>query len=217
MPRPFGRDPFTAMTVAMTLKNAAPRKENCAPRSLVGARKKSTSRFREKPTKTPSTKEKKKTMSALPTPLSSLVPTPQLSGEKAVVNSPDDFAASSLLLLRTSSMSSGGVGEKSGLFSSGSLSIGAGNDIERTTVAKKKPRTTMFRKKKENAIVKIQMKLSPVVTESPQSVPTIKTKFVVFLPLTALRAKRRADLGKLYDLRELLRRAKAVERMFSAA
>ena len=216
MPRPFGRDPFTAMTVAMTLKNAAPRKENCAPRSLVGARKKSTSRFREKPTTTPS-KEKKKTMSALPTPLSSLVPTPQLSGEKAVLNSPDDFAASSLLLLRTSSMSSGGVGEKSGLFSSGSLSIGAGNDIERTTVAKKKPRTTMFRKKKENAIVKIQMKLSPVVTESPQSVPTIKTKFVVFLPLTALRAKRRADLGKLYDLRELLRRAKAVERMFSAA
>lgn len=113
-------------------------------------------------------------------------------------------------------MSSGGVGEKSGLFSSGSLSIGAGNDIERTTVAEKKPRTTMFRKKKEDAIVKIQMKLSPVVTETPQCVPTIKTKFVVFLPLTALRAKRRADLGKLYDLRELLRRAKAVERMFSA-
>ena len=75
----------------------------------------------------------------------------------------------------------------------------------------------MFRKKKEDAIVKIQMKLSPVVTETPRCVPTIKTKFVVFLPLTALRAKRRADLGKLYDLRELLRRAKAVERMFSAA
>jgi hypothetical protein len=213
MPRPFGRDPFTAMTVAMTLKNAEPRKENCVPRSLVGARKKSSSHFREKPTKTPT----KKTMSALPTPLSSLVSAPQVSGEKAVLNSSDDFAASSLLLLRTSSMSSGGVGEKSGLFSSGSLSIGAGNDIERTTVAKKKPRTTMFRKKKEDAIVKIQMKLSPVVTESPQCVPSTKTKFVVFLPLTALRAKRRADLGKLYDLRELLRRANAVERTFSAA
>ena len=213
MPRPFGRDPFTAMTVAMTLNNAEPRKENCVPRSLLGARKKSSSHFREKPTKTP----KEETMSALPTPLSSLVPTPQLSGEKAVLNSSDDFAASSLLLLRTSSMSFGGVGEKSGLFSSGSLSIGAGNDIERTTVAKKKPRTTMFRKKKGDAIVKIQMRLSPVVTESPQCVPTTKTKFVVFLPLTALRGERRADLGKLYDLRELLRRAKAVERMFSAA
>lgn len=217
MPRPFGRDPFTAMTVAMTLKNAEPRKENCVPRSLLGARKKSSSHFREKPTKNPTKEKKKKTMSALPTPLSSLVPTPQLSGEKAVLNSSDDFAASSLLLLRTSSMSFGGVGEKSGLFSSGSLSIGAGNDIERTTVAKKKPRTTMFRKKKGDAIVKIQMRLSPVVTESPQCVPTTKTKFVVFLPLTALRGERRADLGKLYDLRKLLRRAKAVERMFSAA
>lgn len=205
------------MTVAMTLNNAEPRKENCVPRSLLGARKKSSSHFREKPTKNPTKEKKKKTMSALPTPLSSLVPTPQLSGEKAVLNSSDDFAASSLLLLRTSSMSFGGVGEKSGLFSSGSLSIGAGNDIERTTVAKKKPRTTMFRKKKGDAIVKIQMRLSPVVTESPQCVPTTKTKFVVFLPLTALRGERRADLGKLYDLRELLRRAKAVERMFSAA
>ena len=53
-----------------------------------------------------------------------------------------------------------------------------------------------------------------VLSTPPQQPKTRTTKIRVVLPLLALSAKRRADLGKVYDARELLKRVKAVEKMF---
>lgn len=53
-----------------------------------------------------------------------------------------------------------------------------------------------------------------VVLSTPPQQPKTRMKIRVVLPLLALSAKRRADLGKLYDARELLKRVKAVEKMF---
>ena len=53
-----------------------------------------------------------------------------------------------------------------------------------------------------------------VMLSTPPQQPKTRMKIRVVLPLLALSAKRRADLGKLYDACELLKRVKAVERMF---
>ena len=125
----------------------------------------------------------------------------------------DDIAATSLLLLRTSStttttttFSGGGFGEDGcGLVFSSlpSLSEGKlGGDGGGGGGAK------------DVKVDKTVASPARVMLSTPPQQPKTRMKIRVVLPLLALSAKRRADLGKLYDACELLKRVKAVERMF---
>ncbi|CAL6366878.1 unnamed protein product [Bathycoccus prasinos] len=108
----------------------------------------------------------------------------------------DDIAATSLLLLRTSStttttttFSGGGFGKLGG---DGGGGVGA----------------------KDVKVDKTVALPARVVLSTPPQQPKTRMKIRVVLPLLALSAKRRTDLGKLYDARELLKRVKAVQKMF---
>ncbi|CAL6364203.1 unnamed protein product [Bathycoccus prasinos] len=107
----------------------------------------------------------------------------------------DDIAATSLLLLRTSSttttttFSGGGFGKLGGDGGGG----GGAKDVK---------------------VDKTVALPARVVLSTPPQQPKTRMKIRVVLPLLALSAKRRTDLGKLYDARELLKRVKAVQKMF---
>ena len=210
MPRSIGRDPFTAMTTTMQLLNNK-RKENRAPSpsdTLCDDTKKK--------------KKKKKSFGPLVSPHVISQPgkpkrkkhTPSRRRRNTNNNNnntlTDDIAATSLLLLRTSStttttttFSGGGFGGEEGcglVFSSlPSLSEGKlGGDGGEEDVNVDKTVASPAR----------------VMLSTPPQQPKTRMKIRVVLPLLALSAKRRADLGKLYDACELLKRVKAVERMF---
>ena len=213
MPRSIGRDPFTAMTTTMQLLNNK-RKENRAPSpsdTLCVDTKK---------------KKKKKSFGPLVSPHVTSQPgkpkrkkhTPSRRRRNTNNNNnntlTDDIAATSLLLMRTSStttttttttttFSSGGFGGEEGcglVFSSlPSLSEGKlGGDGGEEDINVDKTVASPAR----------------VMLSTPPQQPKTRMKIRVVLPLLALSAKRRADLGKLYDACELLKRVKAVERMF---
>ena len=209
MPRSIGRDPFTAMTTTMQLLNNK-RKENRAPSPSD--------------TLCVDTKKKKKKKSF--GPLVSPHVTSQPGKPKRKKHTPsrrrrnnnnntltDHIAATSLLLLRTSStttttttFSGGGFGEEDcGLVFSSlpSLSEGkVGGDGGGGVGAK------------DVKVNKTVASPARVMLSTPPQQPKTRMKIRVVLPLLALSAKRRADLGKLYDACELLKRVKAVERMF---
>ena len=207
MPRSIGRDPFTAMTTTMQLVNKK-RKENRAPSPSD--------------TLCDDTKKKKKKKSLVSPNVSSQPGKPKRkkhtpSRRRRNTNNnnnntlTDDIAATSLLLLRTSStttttttFSGGGFGGEEGcglVFSSlPSLSEGKlGGDGGEEDV---------------NVDKTVASPARVMLSTPPQQPKTRTTKIRVILPLLALSAKRRADLGKLYDACELLKRVKAVERMF---
>ena len=208
MPRSIGRDPFTAMTTTMQLLNKK-RKENYAP---------SPSDTLCDDTK----KKKKKSFGPLVSPHVSSQPgkpkrkkhTPSRRRRNNNNNTlTDDIAATSLLLLRTSStttttttFSGGGFGEEDcGLVFSSlpSLSEGkVGGDGGGGVGAK------------DVKVNKTVASPARVMLSTPPQQPKTRMKIRVVLPLLALSVKRRADLGKLYDARELLKRVKAVEKMF---
>ena len=208
MPRSIGRDPFTAMTTTMQLLNNK-RKENRAP---------SPSDTLCDDTK----KKKKKSFGPLVSPHVISQPgkpkrkkhTPSRRRRNNNNNTlTDDIAATSLLLLRTSSttttttFSGGGFGGEEGcglVFSSlPSLSEGkVGGDGGGGVGAK------------DVKVNKTVASPARVMLSTPPQQPKTRMKIRVVLPLLALSAKRRADLGKLYDACELLKRVKAVERMF---
>ena len=216
MPRSIGRDPFTAMTTTMQLVNKK-RKENCAP--LLSSADTLCD------TTTTTTKKKKSLVSphviSQPGKPKRKKHTPSRRRRNTNNNNnnnntlTDDIAATPLLLLRTSSttttttttFSGGGFGEDGcGLVFSSlpSLSEGkVGGDGGGGVGAKD---------------VKVDKTVaSParvMLSTPPQQPKTRTTKMRVVLPLLALSAKRRADLGKLYDARELLKRVKAVAKMF---
>ena len=216
MPRSIGRDPFTAMTTTMQLLNNK-RKENRAP---------SPSDTVCDDTKTK--KKKKKSFGPLVSPHVISQPgkpkrkkhTPSRRRRNTNNNNnntlTDDIAATSLLLLRTSStttttttFSGGGFGGEEGcglVFSSlpslsegklGGDGGGGGGGAKDAKVDKT-----------------VASPARVMLSTPPQQPKTRTTKIRVILPLLALSAKRRADLGKLYDACELLKRVKAVERMF---
>ena len=220
MPRSIGRDPFTAMTITMQLVNKK-RKENCAP--LLS----SADTLCDTTTTTTTTKKKK----SLVSPHVSSQPgkpkrkkhTPSRRRRNTNNNDnnnnnnntlTDDIAATSLLLLRTSStttttttFSGGGFGgEEEGcglVFSSlPSLSEGkvGGNGGGGGA--------------KDVKVDKSVASPARAMLSTPPQQPKTRMKIRVVLPLLALSAKRRADLGKLYDARELLKRVKAVKKMF---
>ena len=218
MPRSIGRDPFTAMTTTMQLVNKK-RKENCAPLpSSVDTLCDTTT----------TTKKKKKSL--VSAHVNSQPGKPKrkkhtLSRRRRNTNNnnntlTDDIAATSLLLLRTSStttttttFSGGGFGEDGcGLVFSSLPSLsegklggdGGGREGGRGGV--------LGEDVKVDKTVVSPAKV--VLSTPPQQPKTRTTKIRVVLPLLALSAKRRADLGKLYDARELLKRVKAVEKMF---
>ena len=221
MPRSIGRDPFTAMTITMQLVNKK-RKENCAP--LLS----SADTLCDTTTTTTTTKKKK----SLVSPHVSSQPgkpkrkkhTPSRRRRNTNNNDnnnnnnntlTDDIAATSLLLLRTSStttttttFSGGGFGgEEEGcglVFSSlPSLSEGKlGGDGGGGGGAK------------DVKVDKSVASPARAMLSTPPQQPKTRMKIRVVLPLLALSAKRRADLGKLYDARELLKRVKAVKKMF---
>ena len=215
MPRSIGRDPFTAMTTTMQLLNNK-RKENRAPSPsdtlCVDTKKK---------------KKKKKSFGPLVSPHVILQPgkpkrkkhTPSRRRRNTNNNNnntlTDDIAATSLLLLRTSSttttttFSGGGFGGEEGcglVFSSlPSLSEGKlGGDGGGGGGGGAK----------DVKVDKTVASPARVMLSTPPQQPKTRMKIRVVLPLLALSAKRRADLGKLYDACELLKRVKAVERMF---
>ena len=209
MPRSIGRDPFTAMTTTMQLVNKK-RKENCAPSP--------SDTFYD------DTKKKKKKSFG---PLVSRHVSSQPGKPKRKKHTPsrrrrnnnnntltDNIAATSLLLLRTLStttttttFSGGGFGGEDGcglVFSSlPSLSEGKlGGDGGGGVGAK------------DVKVDKTVALPARVVLSTPPQQPKTRMKIRVVLPLLALSAKRRTDLGKLYDARELLKRVKAVQKMF---
>ena len=220
MPRSIGRDPFTAMTITMQLVNKK-RKENCAP--LLSSADTLCD------TTTTTTKKKKK--KSLVSPHVSSQPgkpkrkkhTPSRRRRNTNNNDnnnnnnntlTDDIAATSLLLLRTSStttttttFSGGGFGgeeEGCGLVFSSLPSLSEGKVGENGGGGGAKD-------------VKVDKSVaSPAraMLSTPPQQPKTRMKIRVVLPLLALSAKRRADLGKLYDARELLKRVKAVKKMF---
>ena len=129
----------------------------------------------------------------------------------------DDIAATSLLLLRTSSttttttFSGGGFCEDGcGLVFSSPPSLsegkvggdGGGREGGRAGVSGE-----------DVNVDKTVASPARVMLSTPPQQPKTRMKIRVVLPLLALSAKRRADLGKLYDARELLKRVKVVERM----
>jgi hypothetical protein len=215
MPRSIGRDPFTAMTTTMQLLNNK-RKENRAPSpsdTLCDDTKKKK-------------KKKKKSFGPLVSPHVISQPgkpkrkkhTPSRRRRNTNNNNnntlTDDIAATSLLLLRTSSttttttFSGGGFGGEEGcglVFSSlPSLSEGKlGGDGGGGGGGAK-----------DVKVDKTVASPARVMLSTPPQQPKTRMKIRVVLPLLALSAKRRADLGKLYDACELLKRVKAVERMF---
>ena len=220
MPRSIGRDPFTAMTITMQLVNKK-RKENCAP--LLS----SADTLCDTTTTTTTTKKKKSLVSphvsSQPgkpkrkkhTPSRRRRNTNNNDNNKNNNNTlTDDIAATSLLLLRTSStttttttFSGGGFGgEEEGcglVFSSlPSLSEGkvGGNGGGGGA--------------KDVKVDKSVASPARAMLSTPPQQPKTRMKIRVVLPLLALSAKRRADLGKLYDARELLKRVKAVKKMF---
>ena len=211
MPRSIGRDPFTAMTTTMQLVNKK-RKENCAPLLSSADTLCDT-------TTTTTTKKKKKSLVSphvisQPGKPKRKKHTPSRRRRNNNNNTmTDDIAATSLLLLRTSStttttttFSGGGFGEDGcGLVFSSlpSLSEGKlGGDGGVGVGAK------------DVKVDKTVALPARVVLSTPPQQPKTRMKIRVVLPLLALSAKRRADLGKLYDARELLKRVKAVEKMF---
>ena len=220
MPRSIGRDPFTAMTTTMQLLNKK-RKENCAPLPS------SVDTLCDTTTTTTTTKKKKKKkkkslvsahVNAQPGKPKRKKHTPSRRRRNTNNNNnntpTDDLAATSLLLLRTSSttttttFSGGGFGggeEGCGLVFSSlpSLSEGkvGGNGGGGGGA-------------KDVKVDKTVASPARAMLSTPPQQPKTRMKIRVVLPLLALSAKRRADLGKLYDARELLKRVKAVKKMF---
>lgn len=219
MPRSIGRDPFTAMTTTMQLVNKK-RKENCAPLpSSVDTLCDTTT----------TTKKKKKSL--VSAHVNSQPGKPKrkkhtLSRRRRNTNNnnntlTDDIAATSLLLLRTSStttttttFSGGGFGGEDGcglVFSS--LPSLSGGKVGGDGGGREGGRGGVLGE--DVKVDKTVVSPAKVVLSTPPQQPkTRTTKIRVVLPLLALSAKRRADLGKLYDARELLKRVKAVEKMF---
>ena len=219
MPRSIGRDPFTAMTITMQLVNKK-RKENCAPllssadtlcdTTTTTKKKKKKSLVSPHVSSQPGKPKRKKH-----TPSRRRRNTNNNDNNKNNNNTlTDDIAATSLLLLRTSStttttttFSGGGFGgEEEGcglVFSSlPSLSEGkvGGNGGGGGA--------------KDVKVDKSVASPARAMLSTPPQQPKTRMKIRVVLPLLALSAKRRADLGKLYDARELLKRVKAVKKMF---
>ena len=218
MPRSIGRDPFTAMTTTMQLVNKK-RKENCAPSPSD--------------TLCDDTKKKKKSFGPLVSPhVSSQPGKPKrkkhtLSRRRRNTNNnnntlTDDIAATSLLLLRTSStttttttttFSGGGFGgeDECGLVFSSLPSL-SGGKLGGDGGGREGGRGGVLGE--DVKVDKTVVSPAKVVLSTPPQQPKTRMKIRVVLPLLALSAKRRADLGKLYDARELLKQVKAVEKMF---